>query len=342
MKKLFVMILFTMMLLGQGEIHPSISTKELIDQGYTSYDIYLSLWMDLNTSEIRFREAVDPITDEDVIEMYLWENYVDEEDDCGIRDHKILYLPKESEIIDVFFEDITLDGFKEFFVLTRMDGRYHIKFQTIAYYRSHYYFDGNAEFEKELNEKFGDYKELDAETIKRALEGKLLIDYESYTFDGKEYYQGGEKLAYLKSTEDGYVEVRSLKEGDIYVKTFGNGVYAFYNRYVTGYDIRELFEGREMDEPPYFIRDGKYNWYEPTRSIEGTYKNGKKDGHWIYHERLTTQRGMYINDLREGEWIEEGFELRLIGSYKNGVKDGLWVEEYSGEETMYIDGVEQK
>lgn len=349
MKKLLIMLILTTSLFA-NTLHPNIKVKYMLEKGKKISDFYLNDWIDVEDSQIRFKKTKQYSSGEDVIEMYIWDSYDQSETN-------ISYFDKDIEILSVFFEDITGDSVRELFLITRMNNKYHIISYTLNYYRASYYFEDNMEFNKYLNDKFEDYVgELTASLVREEVAGKLLVDYTSYSLDGEKFYKSGEGIAYLKDTNTKeneyysswntyielgeYEEIDRIDEAHIYIKSYEDNIFAVFVKSDSGFELRELFEGRKVEELPFVVKDGRYKRKSNDFIMSGFYKNNKKDGYWEEYRHLSSEIGKYENGYREGEWIEENVQGKFRGLYKMGVKDGVWVEEYSGEKLIYKEGVQ--
>ncbi len=349
MKKLLIMLILTTFSFA-NTLHPNIKVKYMVNKSSDLNSIYLSDWVEMETSEIRFKFNKEYGTNLDIIEMYLRDSY------DGYENH-IASFDKNLEILSVFFHDITGDNMREMFLLTRFNNKYKIISYTVMYYRADYYFDENIQFDKHLNNIFEDYKSsLNASIIKKELVGKILSNYNSYSFDENKFYSNGETITYLrdKNTPEGeyfsswntyieegeYVEVDNIKDAHIYINKYEDNVYGVFTLSDSGFEIRELFEGKESKELPFVIKNGKYKRNSNELLISGYYKDNIKEGYWEESGRLFYGKGYYKDNLKEGEWIEENVHGKYRGLYKMGVKDGVWVEEYSGEKLIYKEGVQ--
>ena len=222
MKKILIFFICLWALMAEDP-HKPLPAKYLIEKGYSSMDIYLEDWVELEKNEIRFRDPWDYGYKDD-FEIYFRNMETEKEEHIGDIDIG-------AEILSVFFKDITLDGLREIFVLSRLRGKYKIYSYHIIYYMSFYYYEINEELDSYLNKKYEDYSgELNAEIIKKEIGTKLLVDYMPVYFNFEKKYYNGEKLAYLKSTPTGYEEVEDIKESDIYVKIYDENVFAILKK----------------------------------------------------------------------------------------------------------------
>lgn len=327
MKKILIFFMCLWALMAE-DLHKPLPAKYLIEKGYSSMDIYLEDWVELEKNEIRFRDPWDYGYKDD-FQIYFKNMETESEENIG-------YIDRGAEILSVFFKDITLDGLREIFVLSRLRGKYKIYSYHIIYYMSFYYYEINEELDSYLNKKYEDYSgELNAEIIKKEIGTKLLVDYMPVYFNFEKKYYNGEKLAYLKSTPTGYEEVEDIKESDIYVKIYDENVFAIFEKADAGFELREVFEGEKTDNLPYFVKNGRYRREESNGSINGFYKDNLREGDWEYNYRLSRDMGQYKNDMKNGIWIEENVNGKNVGEYINDEKHGVWVEEYTGTKTDY-------
>jgi|GEM_PF-6656501 len=177
MRKIIVFLACLISLVGEIP-HPAIPAKYLIEKNSNPIDIYLSDWIEIENNEICFRDPMDFGIDSD-LEIYF-------RDKISGKEEGIAKFHRGAEVLSVFFKDMSLDGLRDIFILTKYKGKYKIYSYGIAYYMSNYYYERNEDLDSFLNKKFENYQgELNAGIIKKEIGDKLLVDYMGVYFNSE-------------------------------------------------------------------------------------------------------------------------------------------------------------
>lgn len=318
-KLLIIMILWSISILGK--VHPNISLKYLQGDKEGSF---LEEMIDINRSELRFEKK------DGRYDVFIY--------DSNGRKNIIDSFEEEREILSVFFYEISGDGLKEIFMITRYRDEYQIYSYGVSYDRFSYFFGSLNKLNKVLNTHFKNSKNLNASMIKKELKGKVPLDYGSLEFwptDKDKFYRD---IDFLKGQFLGYYDSRGNKvissdEADYYLKRYRDNIYGKFGK-VESFSLTSVFEGRTIEQPPYYVKDGRYRSSYGDGYEEGSYTNDIKHGNWEIIERMYHTYGMYDMGEKNGQWWLNGYK----GKFVNDLKSGLWIREDGTEEEFYTEG----
>lgn len=318
-KLMMIMILWSFSIFG--ETHPNISLKYL--QG-DKEDSFLGDMIEIDRSELRFEKRDGRYT------VFIYDN--------NGRKNSIDSFGEEREILSVFFHEISGDSLKEIFMITRYRGEYKIYSYGVSYDRFSYYFGSLNRLNKILNNHFKNSKNLNASMVKKELKGKVPLDYGSLEFwsiDKDSFYKGidflkGEFLGYYDSKGN---KVKSSDKADYYLKKYKDNIYGKFEK-VESFSLTSVFEGREITQIPYYVKQGKYRSSYGNSYEEGSYTNDIKHGNWETSGRMYHTYGRYNMGEKIGEWWLNGYKGRFV----NDLKNGLWIREDGTVKELYAEG----
>lgn len=304
-----------------GEIHPNISLKYL--QG-DKKDSFLGDMIEIDESELRFEKRDGRYT------VFIYDN--------NDRKNPIDSFEEEREILSVFFHEISGDNLKEIFMITKYRDKYKIFSYGVNYDRFSYSFVSLNRLNNILNNHFKNSKNLNASMVKKELIGKVPLDYGSLEFwstDKDSFYKGidllkGEFLGYYDHKGN---KVRSSDKADYYLRRYRENIYGKFSK-IESFSLTSLFEGREVTQPPYYIKQGKYRSSYGSSYEEGSYANNKKHGNWEISGRMYHTYGRYDMGEKIGEWWLNGYK----GEFVNDLKNGLWIREDGIVKELYVLG----
>lgn len=304
-----------------GKVHPNISLKYL--QG-NKKDSFLGDMIEIDDSELRFEKR------DGRYNIFIYDN-------TG-RKSPIDSFEEEREILSVFFHEISGDTLKEIFMITRYKDKYEIYSYGVSYDRFSYFFGSLNRLNNLLNNHFKNTKNLNASMVKKELKGKVPLDYGSLEFwptDKDSFYKGidllkGEFLGYYDHSGN---KVKSSDKADYYLRRYRDNIYGKFEK-VESFSLTSIFEGRETDQPPYYVKQGKYRSSYGEGYEEGSYIDDTKHGNWETIERMYHTYGRYDMGEKTGQWWLNGYK----GKFVNDLKEGLWIREGGTEEELYAEG----
>lgn len=215
-------------------------------------------------------------------------------------------LDINSQIIAVFFHEMTGDGLREIFILTKLKEDY--KIYVFSYDMGHYTRSGFVEkeyLEKIINNKFKDEKKLTVSKIKKQLKMITPQYFANLTeWDMVNYYYNiddiifGREVYYYK---DFHSPVTDKNLADYYIKKLNKNTFAKFKRENNQFKLRIIFQG----------------------DIEGA--SIYNDGFYQFRDDENKSDGYYLKDMMHGKWRENKKGLISEGVYKNGRKVGKWL-----------------
>lgn len=311
-------------------LHPSIPFKYVQVKGQEDTS-FLSDMIDINQSEIIFYKNEN----EYVMEL----EYIFEFDDESSKNQQYIEnFDINTEILSVFFHEISGDSLREIFVITKLKNSYKIYAYGVNYDRWSFYYEELNPLMTILNENLKEETNLTASLVKKEI-GRIInipiditsINYWSYTeYENLDFLQG-EFIGYFDTDNN---KLKDIKESKYYIRKLDDNLFAHIEN-SEGFQLIEVFEGKEVDYKPYIIKEGKVSYYDGYFSAHGTYVNNKKHGEWEESERMYLAYGRYEEDKKVGEWWING----MIGQFVDGLKDGLWISEDGEWEETYKKGV---
>ncbi len=327
-KKILLMFLVSFYLFPN--LHPNIPFKYVQVKGKEDTS-FLSDMIDINQSEIIFYKN----DNEYVMDL----EYIFEFDDESSKSQQ--YIEKfdiNTEILSVFFHEISGDSLREIFVISKLNNDYKVHAYGVTYDRWSFYYNDLEPLTKILNETFKEEKNLNASLVKKEVDRILKIPVDIPSFENWSYseyenidFLQGEFIGYFDS--EGY-KVEDFKDSKYYIKKFNDNIYGYFEN-LEGFQLIEVFEGKEVNEKPYIIREGKSTYYDGYLSTNGTYLNNKKHGEWEESARMYLAYGNFENGVKVGKWWVNGY----IGKLENDLKEGLWISEDGDFEELYDKGV---
>lgn len=270
-------------------------------------------------------------------------------DENGNYLYTIEKLDKSEEILSVFFYDISGEGKKELFILSKLNKEKKLYVYNLEAYNENYLWDNynlfSREYEIEKRMKFflKSSKIINAESIKNEL---LKLNHLSYStigywsdvfrsFGVKKFDVASGGINYNKNIEN--ENSIGLEDDESYFIDYGNGLLGhFIKDKLLGYVLDSIFEGKIEEDK--VIRDGKWVHIDEETFIISNYKKGIKNGKYKEFSYDNETEGDYINGIKVGKWRENGFE----GIYENGLKVGLWENKETAVKIFYDKGILKK
>ncbi len=287
MKKKFIIFIMTIFGL-MAEIHPTLSLK---GTGIGESSLY-----EWNITKLSFDQGKYFIN-------------INLENDKGDK-YVIGNLDKGTEVLSVFYDDISGDSLKEVFLITRFEGKYGVEVYQETYRMGYdeYEFNKVYSLSDYLSGLFADEKNLNANKVRKITKNLLPADYGTVGYwnhdqEGK-FYKG---IDFFNGTLVGYYtyegeKLDNIENANNYVVHFRDNI---YGRFIAleGYGLYEIFEGKIVEDK--VIEHGKYAF-----SIEGAHRHGE-----------------YVNGVKEGKWYDYLRGGEMYYYYENGVEVGSEVVE---------------
>ncbi len=266
-----------------AEIHPTLSLKGT-GIGENSYE-------KLNITKLSFSE------DKNYVNVNL-------ENDNGEK-YVLGRLEKNTEVLSVFYDDISGDTLKEVFLITRLDGKYAVEVYQEEFIQCFgtYEFDKVYPLSDYLSKIFVNEKNLNASKVRGVTKNLLPANYSSVGYwtqweeenfyKGTDYYNG-KLIAYYNYNGE---KLSSIEEANNYLVDYGNNIYGIFSGSTfDGFNLLEIFQGKV--EKGKIIKDGEYQL-----RTEGVYR-----------------RGQYVNGLEEGKWYDYLRGGAMYYYYEKGVE----------------------
>ena len=127
--------------------------------------------------------------------------------------------------------------------------------------------------------------------------------------------------------------MNSSGEADYYLRKYRDNIYGKFSK-IESFSLTSVFEGRTIDQPPYYVKQGRYRSSYGEGYEEGSYIDDTKHGNWEVVERMYHTYGRYDMGEKIGQWWLNGYK----GKFLHDLKNGLWIREDGTEEELYSGG----